>query len=250
MSDKVQIFVNKISNQQKDKILSIYILGSRVGENDLGISDIDLLIICKRSEDIGSVFQTCIEEELNIFEIVPNKFNQFIQRFFLGSNSYRGIHLVILGRDEFDASFSPKSLRLKVLSKIIGINLLLNEIKSSSQLQFGVDLADKFKVQTPSNWEKITCFIFPIFVLIFSFPLYFIDKRSFKIWCFKAIKYHHVSLTSFLELSSQKHIFDDTLFEVAKKYRYNPDKYLENSLNLYFRSYANIIKNIPFIFST
>ena len=56
-----QIFVDELVLAHNDKILAIIILGSREGENDISISDIDFLIICKSKMNTHSVFKTALQ---------------------------------------------------------------------------------------------------------------------------------------------------------------------------------------------
>lgn len=248
MKSRTQIFIDEIVLTQASKILSIEILGSREGENDLTISDIDFLIICKSEKDIASVFKTALNVQEKIFEIRPTKINRFIQRFFLGSNSYSGIHLVILGRDELDDNFHPISFRLRFMTKFVGRNLFLYEIQQNHHLVYGKNLADEIKIEQPKFFEKLTCFVFPSIVLLFSLPTFLFSRCTFKIWCFKAIKYHNISLRAFITITRQHYSFDNTMFETAKFFRYKPNEYQENPLALYIQAWGNIFRNAPFLF--
>ena len=248
MKNRTQIFIDELVSIQATKILSIEILGSREGENDLAISDIDFLIICKSKKDISSVFKTASEVQEKIFEIKTTRTNKFIQKLFLGSNSYSGVHLVVLGRDELDDNFRPISLRLRFMTKLVGKNLFLYEIQQNHHLLYGKNLADEIQIEQPKFSEKLTCFIFPSIVLIFSLPTLLFSRRTFKIWCFKAIKYHDISLRAFEKLAKQNYVFDDTLFKMAKFFRYRPDEYQGNSIILYIRVWGHIFGNVPFLF--
>lgn len=248
MKNRTQIFIDELVAIQASKILSIEILGSREGENDLAISDIDFLIICKSKRDIASVFKTALEVQEKIFEIKTTRTNKIIQKLFLGSNSYSGVHLVVLGRDELDDNFRPISLRLRFMTKLVGKNLFLYEIQQNHHLLYGKNLADEIRIEQPNFSEKLTCFIFPSIVLIFSLPTLLFSRHTFKIWCFKAVKYHNISLRAFIKITKQNYIFDNTLFETAKFFRYKPAEYLGNPLVLYIRVWGHIFGNVPFLF--
>jgi len=248
MRNRTQIFVDELVSIQRDKVLAIEILGSREGENDLTISDIDFLIFCKSKDDIHSVFATALQIQEKIFDVSTTKTNRFIQRFFLGSNSYHGIHLIILGRDELDKNFCPLSFRLKFMTKLIGKNLFLHEIKQNHHLLYGENFADKIQIDQPDFSEKLTCFVFPIIVLLSILPSIFFSRRTFKIWCFKAVKCHDISLRAFVGITKQNYRPSESLFNTAKFFRYKPDEYLGNSVLLYLKVWKNIFANSPFIF--
>ena len=249
MQNKTQIFVDKLLSERQDRILSIEILGSREGEKDISISDIDILVLCKRKNDIRFVFTTALQIQENIFDVKTTIINRFIQRFLLGSNSYSGVHLIIIGKDELDENFHPLSFRLRLMTKLIGKNLFLYEIKQNHHLLYGKNFIDKIQIAQPNFSEKLTCFIFPVVVLIVTLPAIIFSQRAFKIWCFKAIKYHNISLQAYTSITGQNHSFDPSLFNVAKFFRYKPDKYERNSLFLYVKVWKNIFTNLPFLFS-
>ena len=248
MKNRTQVFVDEIISVQADKILSIEIIGSRVGENNLAISDLDFLIICKGKKDIGAVFETALQAQEKIFGIKPTKMNLFIQKFFLGSNSYNGIHLIIVGRDEFDDNFRPVSFRLKFMTKLIGRNIFLYEIKQNHFLFYGENFVDKIKIEYPGFLEKLACFLFPCIILLFLPLALFFSLRAFKIWCFKTVKYHNISLRAFAKITKRDYAFGNSLVETAKFFRYKPDEYQGNSAVLYFRVWGHIFRNLPFIF--
>ena len=243
-----QIFVDELVLAHNDKILAIIILGSREGENDISISDIDFLIICKSKVNTHSVFETALQIQEKIFDVKTTKTNKFIQKFFLGSNSYQGIHLIILGRDELDKNFCPISFRLKFMTKLVGKNLFLYEIKQNHHLLYGKNFAEEIQINQPNFSEKLTCFVFPSIVLFSILPSIFFSRRTFKIWCFKAVKYHNISLRAFIAITRQNYQLDESLFSKAKFFRYKPDEYLENSLVLYLKVWKNIFQNLLFLF--
>lgn len=249
MKSATQIFVDKLVEKQKEKILSVEILGSREGENDLTISDIDFLILCNDRADIDSVFDTALQLQKQIFGVKPTRVNGSIQKFFLGSNSYNGVHLIILGRDELDSNFRPNSFRLKLMTKLVGINLFLYEIKQNHSLLYGKNFVDKIRIEQPNFSEKITCFIFPAIVLLLAFPSIIFSRRTFKIWCFKTIKYHTLSLRALAEITGQNFADKSALLNTAKNFRYKPDEYSNSILFLYFRVWAEIFGNLRLLFS-
>ncbi len=249
MNSTTQKFIDELVVAQKNKILSIEILGSCEGENDLTISDIDFLIICKRKKDITSVFNTALEIQEKIFKINSSTIDKFVQRSFLASNNYGGIHLIVIGRDELDDYFRPISLRLRLMTKLIGRNLFLYEIQQCHQFVYGKNFADEIKIEQPKFSEKLACFIFPSLVLALSLPTFLFHRRTFKIWCFKAIKYHTMSLQGFVTITKQNYVLDNTMLKIAKVFRYKPDDYQENSMILYLRAWKNILRNVPFLFS-
>lgn len=248
MTNKTKIFVDELISSGQHNILSIEILGSREGENNLNISDIDFLIICSNKKDIKPIFDNAIKVQKKIYGIKPTKINKLIQKFFLGSNSYKGVHLIILGMDEFDKNFHPTSLRLRFMTKLIGINLFMHEIKQNHQLLYGKNLVDEIQIEYPKFSEKLACFLFPSFVLFLSFPSFFFSRDTFKIWCFKAIKYHNISLRAFAKITKQEQDFNSELLKAAKYFRYRPREYNGNSLFLYFRVWREILKNMTFLF--
>lgn len=248
MKNRTQIFVDEIVSAQTNKILSIEIFGSRIGENNLAISDLDFLVICKRKKDIGAVFETTLQAQEKIFGIKPTKINLLIQKFFLGSNSYNGIHLIIVGRDEIDDNFHPVSLRLKFMTKLIGRNIFLYEIKQNHSLFYGENFVDRIKIECPGFLEKLACFLFPCIILLFLPLALFFSLRAFKIWCFKTVKYHNISLRAFTKIIKRNYVFNNALFETAKFFRYKPDEYQGNSVVLYFRVWGHIFRNLPFLF--
>src|SRR5215831_12585991 len=119
MSSKLEMFACEIADACQGKVLTIATLGSRHGENDLSLSDIDLLVLCKNKADIPSVFETSLKLKEKIFHLSPAKSTRWMQQFLLASNRYNGIHLIILGMDEFDEDFQPTSFRLRLLTKIM-----------------------------------------------------------------------------------------------------------------------------------
>lgn len=248
MRNRTQIFIDELISAQANKILSIEILGSREGEKDMAISDIDFLIICKSKKDIDSVFETALETQEHIFEIKSTGINKTIQKMFLGSNSYSGIHLIILGRDEFDENFRPVSFRLKLMAKLVGKNLFLHEIKQNHHLLYGKNFADEIQTDQPGFSEKLACFVFPGIVLLSILPSIFFSRRAFKIWCFKAVKYHNTSLRAFIGIAGQNYQPNESLLNTAKFFRYKPDEYLGNSVILYLKVWKSILANLPFLF--
>lgn len=248
MRNRTQIFVDELVSAHRNEILAIETLGSREGENDLSISDIDFLIFCKSKNDIRSVFTTATRIQEKIFEAKTTNTNKFIQRFFLGSNSYHGIHLVIIGRDELDENFFPLSFRLKFMTKLVGKNLFMYEIKQNHHLLYGKNFADEIQIGQPDFSEKLTCFVFPSIMLLSILPSIFFSRRTFKIWCFKAVKYHNISLRAFIGITKQNHQLNESLFNTAKFFRYKPDEYLGNSVVLYLKVWKNILANLPFLF--
>lgn len=248
MRNRTQIFVDELVSVHQDKILAIEVFGSREGENDLSISDIDLLIFCKRKNDANSVFETALRLQDKIFEIKSTKINKFIQKFFLGSNSYKGVHLIVLGRDELSYDFRPISFRLKLMTKLIGINLFLHEIKQNHHTIYGKNFVDEIRIDRPNFMEKLACFVFPCVVLLLILPGIFFSPHTFKIWCFKAVKYHNISLRDFTRISGQNYPFDLSLFNTAKFFRYKPDEYQSNSFVLYLKVWKSIFANLPFLF--
>lgn len=249
MYNRTQIFVNELVSIHQDKILAVEIFGSREGEVDLSISDIDLLIFCKRKNDAISVFDTASRLQEKIFEIRSTKINKFIQKFFLGSDSYKGIHLIVIGRDELSDDFQPVSFRLKLIMKLVGRNLFLREIKQNHHTLYGKNFADEIRIYRPNFMEKLTCFIFPCIVLLLIIPCIFFSLRTFKIWCFKVVKYHNISLRDFTNITRQNYPFDLSLFNTAKFFRYKPNEYQGNSVVLYLKVWNNIFANLPFLFS-
>lgn len=249
MKNRTQNFVDELVSKHKDTILSVVILGSREGEKDLAISDIDFLVLCKNKNDISFIFSTALKLQEENFDIRPTSINKFIQKFLLGSNSYSGIHLIILGRDEFDDNFRPTSLRLKFMTKLVGKNLFLYEMQQNHQLLCGKNFVDEIQIEQPGFSEKLACFLFPSFILLLLLPIFLFSRRTFKIWCFKVIKYHNISLSAFIKITKQNYVFNKTLFETAKFFRYRPDDYENNLVGLYFRIWGNIFGNLPFLFA-
>ena len=248
MRNRTKIFIDELTTTRRNKILAIEVFGSREGENDLEISDIDFLIVCRRKADASLVFQSALQLQEKIFETKITKINRFVQKFFLGSNSYKGIHLIVLGRDELDDNFQPLSFRLKLMMKLISRNLFLYEIKQNHNLLFGQDFINKIKIEQPNFGEKLACFVFPSIVLLSILPTIVFSKRTFKIWCFKAVKYHNTSLRAYTSIIKQNYPFDLSLFNTAKFFRYKPDEYLGNTFGLYLRVWKNILGNLPFLF--
>lgn len=248
MRNRTQIFVDDLVAIHRDKILAIEILGSREGENDLEISDIDFLILCKSKSDIHSVFETALQTQEKVFGVRATETNKFIQRFFLGSNSYHGIHLVMLGRDELDENFHPVSFRLRFMTKLVGKNLFLYDIKLNHHLLYGENFVEEIQIGEPGFSEKLSCFLFPSIVLLSILPSIFFSRRTFKIWCFKAVKYHNISLRAFVDITKQNYQPNESLFNTAKFFRYKPEEYLGNSVLLYLKVWKNIFANLPFLF--
>lgn len=246
--NKTQIFANELIASTENKILAIGSFGSHRGENDLDISDIDFLIVCKTKKDINSVFNTGLKLQEKVFNTKITRVNRFIQKNFLGSNSYDGVHLIIFGRDEFDKNFYPRSLRLILLTKLIGRNIFLYEIKQNHHLLYGENFVNDIKIGHPDFLEKLTCFSFPILVLLLSLPTILFSRRTFKIWCFKAIKYHNMSLRAFVDIDKKNYMIDDSMLNIAKKFRYKPEEFKGSSIILYLQVWKNILGNIRFIF--
>jgi len=250
VANKIKEFTDALAREFPNKILTIVSFGSRQGERDLDISDVDLLIFSKQKVDVKLIFERGLELKEKIFNLKTTRSTHWIQEYLLGSNSYGGLHLIVLGRDEFDENFNPLSFRLKLLSKIISRNILLFEIKKNYRLLFGEDIIDKARINPLKLSDRITCFLFPLLVLLIL-PLSFCGRRTFKIWCFKAIKYHYQGLGAIAEIAREQGgtanldiDFNDELFNLAKIYRYKPDDYKGSILALYLRTWLNMALNL------
>ena len=185
-----------------------------------------------------------------IFKIKPTKINRVIQKFFLVAIIIAGIHLIILGRDEFDDNFRPVSFRLRFMTKLVGRNLFLHEMRRNHHLLYGKNLFDEIRIEHPGFSEKLACFLFPSIILLFLLPTLLFSRRTFKIWWFKAIKYHNISLRAYAKIAGLEYVFNDTLFNTAKIFRYKPDEYLNNPIILYTQAYRHTLWKSVFLWKT
>ncbi len=248
MENRTQLFVEELVRDQKDKIISVEVLGSGVGEKDLAISDIDLLIICPGKRDTKKVFAAAVRAQEKIFGIHPTRLNAFIQRIFLASNSFGGIHLIVIGRDELNESFQPVSFRLRLMTKLVGRNLFLFEIKKNHRLLYGHDFSREIKVGRPGFSEKLACFLLPATVLLSALPAVILQRQAGKIWCFKAINYFNTGSCSLAAIEGRQADAEGEMVKTAKCYRYQPDEYRQNIFWLYCQVWREIFGQLPFLF--
>lgn len=249
MQPKIVLFTEKLKLEKSNKISSIYLIGSNRGEADISIADLDLLIISKRKSETKNIFFAAQKIAEEIYNTKTTKINSFIQRNFLGSNDYKGIHVIVLGEDEFSEDFKPLSIRLKILSLFFGHSLFLEELKHNIQLLFGKNFIETIPKRTPDISDKIACFLLPMIILIIIIPEYFLSINTFKIWVFKVIKYHFTNTQTLIRLNGGENFKPSALPSLAHAYRYSPESYTLNSAKLYFATWTYIFSHISILFN-
>ena len=59
------------------------------------------------------------------------------------------------------------------MTKLVGKNLFLYEIKQNHHLLYGKNFAEEIQINQPNFSEKLTCFVFPSIVLFLYCQAYF-----------------------------------------------------------------------------
>ncbi len=256
MQTKFVLFKNEFIEAIKNDVYSVLEFGSSIGEQHPDISDIDILIIASDTKRIPRIFSVARSLERKHLGISHLPSCDFLEKRLLFSNDFTGVHLLILSRDELDSQFQPKSLRLKILTTLlIGRTLFIYNIKHHHRLLFGVDISKKVKTPALTFFDRISAFTFPAFVLLaLALPLAILDKHKFKIWCFKALKYHREILLSYVKLYLDNNNLDIhdlklhwSLLDMAEKYRYSQNSYRGTRLALYLKSWGCLVSNLPFL---
>ncbi len=243
-------FIKDLVSKFDKEIVSIIEFGSKRGEKNLYLSDIDVLILCRHHDKIGEIMEVARYYEKQIFKIVHSNVNNFIEKYFLGTNDPGGVHAVIISKDEFARNFKPKSLRLKILTFFISRPIFLYRLKSESNLLWGDDIVHDLKIPRLRLSDRLRAFSLPIVVLIFS-PLAVFNREKFVVWCCKAVKYYcdYVEVFDRLTRATSPHlngmiVENKAVVEIAKKFRYKPKDYPHNRLGLYFTVWSFFIGNI------
>lgn len=254
MNIKFSLFSEKLIEAIKDQVISIVEFGSDKGENYPDLSDIDILIISKDKRYTNQIFFKARAIEKEILGINHSRTSDVLEKKFLFSNDLSGVHLIVLSRDELDANWQPKSIRLKIITRlIISRTIFLYNIKHKHRLLYGKDFSGEIKIPKLNFFDRITPFTLPVLVLL-TLPIIITRHRKFEIWCFKALKYHGENLLSY----SQIYFNNDAIalhdlklheltIDLAQKYRYHPEQYKNNIILLYFRTWACLIYNLPFV---
>lgn len=223
MPERAKAFADRLFAAHGNDICAIAQIGSGEGARDLTISDLDFFILVRKRKKAGLVFAHAHAVQQEVYGVRTSCFNRLVQRFCLGSCAFGGIHLIVVGQDELDDRFQPKSRRLRVLTALIGRNIFLRNVSRNHRLLAGTDIGKAIKPQLPHRTELFSCFLFPTLILILTVPLLFCSARSAKIWSMKAIKYHHQNLSAYLELTEEHCILRCETNALAEKYRYHPD---------------------------
>lgn len=256
MQVKFILFKNAFIEAIKNDASTILEFGSAKGEKHPDVSDIDILIIANEAKRIPYIFSTARSLEKKLLDVSHSPSCDFLEKRLLFSNDFTGVHLLILSRDELDSQFQPKSLRLKILTTLlISRALFISNIKHHHRLLFGVDISKNVKTPALTFFDRVSAFTFPAFLLLgLVISLAFLNRHKFKIWCFKALKYHQEILLSYTRLYLGNNDLDIhnlklhwSLLDMAEKYRYRPDSYEKSGLTLYLKSWGCLIENLPFL---
>lgn len=249
-----QQFTDEFINQIGDKVVSITEFGSDRGEEHPRLSDIDLFIIAKKKSDIKEIFRIARLLEKKYLRTTHSKLTNFLQRHLLVSNDFCGIHLIILSQQELGQNFELKSLRLKMITTVfISKAILAFNFKHKHRLLYGEDLAEEIIQPVLRNQDRITPFVIPSLVLL-TLPLIFTRHKQFEIWCFKALKYHGEDILAFsqiylhnpaLQLEDLKIHY--LMLDLAKVYRYHPERYRGTNFVLYFKCWACLFSNLAYL---
>lgn len=247
-------FLNVVENSLGSEIISLIVFGSKKGEENPKLSDIDILIILKNKKHLSQIISKIRELESKIIHVSHSELTNLIQIYFLGSSDFTGIHLIAISKEEFDKMFNPKSLRLKFLTKfLISRTIFLYKLKEEYSLIFGKNLLKNIKLSKISFWDRVLSLSLS-YIILLLLPFTSSDSKKFKIWCFKASKYYYTCIESYSKMAlNNPNIsiydldFDITMLNVAKKFRYNPAKYKDGVIELYFKTWFYLIRNTSFI---
>ena len=251
--EKFDKLISLVLKEVGSDIKTIVRFGSKIGLEHPRFGDIDLIIVSRSKKSISKVMKTFRRHESEVFGKSHSAKSDFIQRNFFGATDLTGLHLIIFSEDEFDARFNLKSLRLKIFTSILtSKELFLFNLKRNYEVIYGHDLVSKLKIGDLSLVDRILTFPLSYFILL-VLPVLCHDRNSFRIWCFKAIKYSVDNIVSYTELKTGKKInpsllnYDMVIYDLCKKYRYEPHKYHGSLFTLYFKCWLNLLKNTSFI---
>lgn len=254
-SSKLQIFTMDIVGQFGSKIVAILEFGSHRGEVNSGISDIDILILCKDKAAIPEIITAGRKFEKEIFNTVHSSLDNLLQRHFLGTNKLGGVHPMVLSRDELTRHFKPKSRRLRTLmSLLVGDAVLYYKLKNSSKLLYGQDFTGELTMPRASLTDRLISFSLPVVILLIL-PFSLVGRSQFIMWCCKAVKYFEDYFITYARIVLKNdHIesrdlnFNGAFSEIARKFRYRPQDYREGVVKFYFKCWLFLIRNTSFLF--
>src|SRR3989344_1009290 len=176
-------FTRSIRRSLGKQVVSIIAFGSLRGVRQPAMSDIDLLIVTKQRADIPVVMQVVRGAERQSFHTTHSPLTNFLQRQFLGSNDFSGVHVIPLSQEEFDRQFHPKSFRLRLITAfLMSEPLFLATLQKRYRVLVGKDLLRNVRIPRPMIADRVRIFILPILILL-VLPFTCRNSRSFKIWC-------------------------------------------------------------------
>lgn len=254
MHSKFGLFVQKVNTAVADEIVSMVQFGSCKGISHPQVSDIDVLVLAKDRNKIPQLVKIIREIEKNVLHINHSEFTNVLEEDSFASNDFKGIHLIIIGRDEINHNFKPKSLKLKIITTfMISRSIFLYNLKHHYKLLIGEDIVKDLKIPNPGFSDRFIPFLDSILFLLVV-PFFAYKKNSFKIWCFKVIKFfsEYIETYARIQYHNDNIIIRDIvipydLVELAHKGRYNPSSYTKSQWELYLRTWLFIFQNSSFL---
>jgi predicted nucleotidyltransferase len=245
---KFNLFLEELNENFSD-IISIYLIGSAKGIYHPHDSDIDLFIVVEDGTSINELFNLVRTLEKKYFGTEHSRITDFIQKNFLGSDDFTGIHLICVSKGNIkksDIIINP------FVNLIMSESLFIKHIQKQGKLLYGRKIEELHQPINVGIEERIVSF-FPLIILLI-YPFKRKDRREAIIWLSKLLKYHLDIAKSYYEVSYSKNLdYDDLklnkeILSLITTIRYNPEKYEANTIYLFIKVSWNILKNLPFIF--
>lgn len=255
MTSKFDLFVQRVKHVANDEIVCMAQFGSCKGIRHPELSDIDLLVLTKNTNKVSHLVKVIREVEKDVLHIKHSEFTDILEEDAFASNDFKGIHLIIIGRDEIDHNFNPKSLKLKLITSfLISRPIFVYNVKHHYKILIGEDLVKDSTIPKLRFVDRLIPFLdSSMFLLVLPFIAYN-KKTQFKIWCFKVIKffYEYIETYSKIQCKNDTVTYKDLrmskiIIEIAHKGRYDPSSYKENPWKLYIKTWIFVFQNLPFL---
>lgn len=253
---KFDTFINQVTTKIGSQIITIIEFGSTKGEIHPQVSDIDMLVLAKDKKVIPEIVSVIRTVEKEILHTTHSQTTDYIEENYFGSEDFTGIHVIALGRNELDANFKPKSLRLKIFTTLfISQPIFVYHLKHQSKILWGENMLDHIRISQVTFRDRLAAFI-PLMIFLCILPFLRLNKKQFRIWCFKILKYHvdvrmtYLKIRLHNEALSVKNLpVDQSMINLANAFRYKPSKYHHSNQKLYLKTWLFLIKNIPFLWN-
>ncbi len=242
-------FITAVQEKTGDRIKAIYVLGSVNGLTNPTASDIDLLVIAKDTADKKQLFGEFRALEKHFFATTHSAGTDFLQRHFLASDDFSGLHMIMLFESQ-------------VKNKKIPINPLVDLLMSKSLFLYNLEHEGKLLVGNPTKFGHPISVGFKerwlaFFPAILLFLLLFIPRpRNSKIvWIAKLTRYHYQLIRDYYRVQENNSQLSLTYFKIPQNaldlittLRYNPTQYQGNILVLHFKALWWILQDWKFLF--